>query len=150
PSFAAQDDDGNTRTQEAPAPRLTGLRVEGVDGSLQPAFDPERLRYSVRAPEPAGLLALPPAPGDRLELTTDNGQVATDQRFVVRNAQPQTELTIEVRNEPGEARTYTVVYLPAHFPKLVVTVDETTASRDPLYVNLTQLGTAYFIAKLDN
>src|SRR5690606_19455032 len=77
-------------------------------------------------------------------------QVATDQRFVVRNAQPQTELTIEVRNEPGEARTYTVVYLPAHFPKLVVTVDETTASRDPLYVNLTQLGTAYFIAKLDN
>ncbi len=133
-----------------PPPLLSDLSVAGVVNGTQPDFDPARLRYAVRATEPAMEIAITATAAPELELVVAGVSARSGEVVRLPNAEPRTQLDVLVRNELDEEQVYTVVYLPGHFPQLEVTTSTPDASSDPLYVNLTQIGTAYFVAKLDN
>jgi hypothetical protein len=104
-------------------------------------------RYSTIAEETPEEITVTATADPALALTIDGVAATSGEALALAAATPDSELVVEVANADGDSRTYTVLYLPADFPHLDVTVHEPGASTDPIYVALR--GRAYFLAQLD-
>lgn len=133
----------------AVGPELDALSVAGVRVPLKPSFDPERMRYSVLASDPAGDLTVTAVAGPGLDLTVNGLPAVSNEELAIADAEPGSEIEVEVTDSSGASRVYTVLYLPADFPDFQVTALEPEASDDPIYV-ATRISGAYYAVKLDN
>ncbi len=131
-----------------PEPLLDDLVVAGVRVPLTPSFAAATTRYSVIAEATPGEISVTATADPALTLTIDGMGATSGEALALPDASPDSEIVVEVSNDDGDAQTYTVLYLPSAFPELEVTVNEPTASTDPIYVALR--GAAYFLAQLDN
>lgn len=116
---------------------------------LKPDFDPERLRYSVLASDPAGDVEVTATADPDLELTVDGLPAVSGEPIALPDAEPGSEIKVEVSDASGDSRVYTVLYLPAEFPDFQVKVHEPEASDDPIYV-ATKMSGVFYVVKLDN
>ena len=131
------------------APELDSLLVDGVEVGLKPAFDPETMRYSVLASEPAGDLRVEVSASKALHIEIHGVEAVAGVPVALPDVTPGSEFAIEVENEAGDSRTYRVSYLPADFPNFHVAAHESTASKDPIYLSARSRG-SYYAVKLDN
>ena len=131
----------------APEAWLDDLEVAGVRIPLTPAFDAMTMRYSVIAEESPDEVTVTATADPQLSITID-GVDATSGEALVSDATPGSEIAVVVSNTDGDARTYTILYMPDDFPHLETTVNDADASTDPIFVGLR--GQAYFLAVIDN
>lgn len=132
-----------------PAPALLdSIVVEGVQVQLKPDFAPETRRYSVLASEPAlaPMVTVTAAPELEIEVAGQPAQSGSPVELV--DAEPGSEIEVEVQNSLGESAVYTIVYLPNDFPDITITTREPGASSDPIYV-APRGGGRFYVAKLN-
>ncbi|MFK8016114.1 MAG: aryl-sulfate sulfotransferase [Gammaproteobacteria bacterium] len=127
---------------------LDQLTVSGTKTSLNPTFDPDITRYSVIASDDAQALGVTASANEALTISIDGSIVVSDTPFLMSSVAPGDSITVTIDGRVQSA-SYEIVYLPADFPELKVTVLEQGASTDPLYVNMNGPTTNY-IAVLDN
>jgi hypothetical protein len=155
----AHDPDGSAGLGGAPdsdpwiEPVLSGLEVTGAQVALKPLFSSERLRYSFvpRSTGASPAVIATAAPG--LTLRIRDQSVESGESVSLEGIAPGSSFDVSVANSDGESRSYNVQYLPSGFPDLRVTINEASASQDPIYVNLkrgTAAGAASYVTKFDN
>jgi hypothetical protein len=140
---------GDDRSDLEPA--LTGLVVAGTKTPLNPVFEPHVFRYSVVADDEFPEVTLTPLATQGMIVAVNGDISAPNTPYSLASLTPGDVVQIEVQ-APGRRRIsvlYEVLYLPADFPELAVTVLESAAASEPLYVTLNGPGARY-VAILDN
>jgi len=132
-------------------PILTDLEVHGTRTSLNPAFDPNVLRYSVIAGGGEQQVTIVPRASEQMFVSINGHLVPTGISTQVADLSPGDVIEIEVHayGRNHDPKKYEILYLPADFPELTVTLRTPEASAMPLYVTLNSRGTAY-LGILDN
>lgn len=132
-------------------PILTDLEVRGAKTSLNPAFDPDVLRYSVIAASGQQQVTIVPRASRQMFVTINGQIVSTDTSTPIATLSPGDVIEVEVHTNGRnhDPKRYEILYLPSDFPELTVTLQTAEASNMPLYVTLNGRGNAY-LAILDN
>jgi hypothetical protein len=132
---------------------LSALEITGAKAPLNPNFSSDITRYSViAATGNASQISLTATAVSGIMISVNGQPLISNTPTNVSNLSPGDLVTISAEgtgSQASESVEYEILYLPSDFPEIEVTVHETGASSDPLYLNMPGAENNYLVI-LDN
>jgi hypothetical protein len=133
-----------------PTLELEGLEFEGASSGPYPELGTGARHFAVKARSSSELSVIATA-AKGISLTIDGEPAESGEALELPDVSVGSTIEILLDGEDGDWGRYSVIVLPTSFPQTTALVREKSASKDPIYVNLTNRDLmAFFVAKLDS